>query len=182
MKKLVISSLVMVVAGFGFGFAQETTELRQLQREARQLEILQRLPEESRADAEVLLTRAADLADVGLALRTSNMQAYVDALDAGEQPLVAREIARQAVAEERLALIRDMATLREDIQGFTDTYPEVRELMGEARLGRGLVGGRFGQGERGEGFSRSGRGGEQGERQGRSGQNGGRARFGGGGS
>ncbi len=182
MKKLIVSSLVLVAVSFGFGFAQDATELRQLQREARQLEILQRLPEESRADAEVLLTRAADLADVGLALRTSNMQAYVDALDAGEQPLVARELARQAVAEERLALIREMARLREDIQGFAETYPEVRELMGGAGLGRGLLEGRLGQGERGEGFGRAGRGSEQGERQGRGGQNGGRARFGSGGS
>ncbi|MEM6428560.1 MAG: hypothetical protein AAF708_04910 [Deinococcota bacterium] len=170
MKKVILSSLVMVAVSFGFGFAQDITELRQLQREARQLELLERLPEESRAEAEVLLTRVADLADSGLELRTSSMQVYVDALEAGEPPAVARELARQAVSEERLALTREMATLREDVTSFAETYPEAREIVRASRIGRGERGNREERGDRSNRVGRQERGnrGNRPERPGRS--------------
>lgn len=144
------------------GFAQEEADMRQLQQQAMRLTILGELPEEARADAEVLLDQGIVFAERAQTLRAEGLQAYIDALEAGEAPAVARELARQSVSEERLALMRDMASFRDEVQAFTETYPEARGLLRQLRGGMGRGGMERGGMERG-GFERGGmeRGGMQ---------------------
>ena len=130
-------SMVVFVAAASVAVAQPQAqsqgELQQLRQEAQRLMVLQALPEEAQAEAEGLLEQQQTLSDAAMTLRTERLQALVDALEAGEAPMVARELADQAVSDARLALLRDAASFREDMRAFVDTYPAARGTLG--RLG-----------------------------------------------
>ena len=113
--------------------AQSQGELQQLRQEAQRLMVLQALPEEAQAEAEGLLEQSQTLRDSAITLRTERMQAFVTALEAGEAPLVARELANQSVSDARLALLRDVTAFRAEVDAFLDTYPEARGALGRFR-------------------------------------------------
>jgi hypothetical protein len=155
---------VLTLSMSAMGFAQEEADMRQLRQQAVRLTVLGELPEEARADAEVLLDQGVVFAERAEALRAEGLQAYIAAMEAGEAPMVARELAQQSVAEDRLALMRDLASFRDDVQAFADEYPEARGVLGQLRQGLGRGGmerGGMGRGGMGHGgFGGEGFGGE----------------------
>lgn len=156
--RLMMVTLIALVAAVGF--AQEEADMRQLRQQAVRLGVLGELPEAARADAEVLLNQGEALAERAQALRVESLQAYIDALEAGEVPVVARELAQQAVSAGRLALMRDMASFRDEVQAFTDEYPEARGVLGQLRQGMGRsVMGQSGMGRAGMRHGGMGQGG-----------------------
>lgn len=122
--------------------------LRQLQQQAARLTLIAQLPEADRSQASQLLSRADALRQRSRALRIQELQSYVDALKAGTAPNVARAQAQQQVADQRVTLAKDMASLRSDVQAFLQKVPQARALLrglaGRAGGGQGAFGGRPG--------------------------------------
>lgn len=124
--------VVVVIATVSVGFAQPQAraELQQLRQQAQRLTVLQALPEEARTAAAGLLEQSQTLSDSATTLRTQRLEAYVAALEAGESPMIARELADQAVSDARLALLRDAEAFRAEVDAFVDTYPQARGALG----------------------------------------------------
>lgn len=104
-----------------------------LRQQARRLTLLNALPADLRDEASTLLDRTEALHTSAASLRTQVLEAYVSALEAGSAPAVARVEAQNATADARLALARQAAALRADVQAFVSSNPEA------APLGRGLA-------------------------------------------
>ncbi len=141
--------------------------LAQLEREALRLTLIARLPAADRPQAGQLLDRADALRQRATDMRRQELQAYVDALQAGATPTDARTQAQKKVAGERSSLAQDEATLRTDAQTFVQKVPQARALLRNlspgrsARtqtLGRGFGSGQgWGQGRSmGQGMNRKG--------------------------
>ncbi|HKI56772.1 MAG TPA: hypothetical protein VKB31_06420 [Trueperaceae bacterium] len=119
--------------------------LAALQREAARLTLIARLPQADRAEATKLLDRADTLRRRARTLRIDELKAYVAALEAGTAPAAARVEAQQKVSDQRLALARQAATLRGDVQAFVRKVPQARALLRELAAGMGAARGhRFG--------------------------------------
>ncbi len=100
-----------------------------LERQAARLTLINRLPQADRAEAAKLLDRAGALRQRARQLRIEELRAYIAALKAGDAPAAARVQAQQKVADARLTLAKDAATLRTDAQAFLQKVPEARALL-----------------------------------------------------
>lgn len=164
-RKILAASLALALVA-GLAVAQQTgapgapqaagnaqfAQLRELRREARHLTLLNSLPEAARADAEALLGRMEASRTAEAAQRLAFMQAYVDALEAGQAPADARQAASAAVAEQFAALEAEREALRQDMQAFMTAHPEVRSGLGQGAFGAPGMAGPFGaQGRSGMG-------------------------------
>jgi len=112
--------------------------LAQLQREARRLTLIARLPAADRQQAGKLLERADALRLRGSELRRQQLQAYIDALRAGAAPAEARAQAQHKIAAARTSLTQDEAVLRADVQAFLQKAPQARALLRYLDAGRGM--------------------------------------------
>jgi len=120
------------------GSATQQANLQSLERQAARLTLVNSLPAADRAQATQLLDRADALRQRALSLRAAELQAYIAALQAGDAPMTARVQAQQKVADTRLALTKDVATLRSDVQAFVQKVPQARALLRElGGYGRG---------------------------------------------
>ncbi len=111
--------------------------LAQLQRQALRLTLIARLPAADRQQAGQLLDRADALRQRARDVRRQELQAYVDALQAGAAPADARTQAQQKVAGERSSLTQDEATLRTDAQTFVQKVPQARAMLRDLSTARG---------------------------------------------
>lgn len=129
LRLLIILSMLL-----GFTLAQDNqSDLRQ---EARRLTIEAKISELSvdlQSEARELFSRAQALREPMQAMRTKMLEVYVAELGAGKAPYLARAIARDAVAEERLALLPELAPLIQDMRAFARENPEVAPLFRERR-------------------------------------------------
>jgi hypothetical protein len=135
MFRVVIMLLVLVLS---FSLAQDSTapDITALRQEALQLTLevkISELPAELQTEARELLNRAEALREPVLAMRARMLEAYIAELEAGKEPYLARAIARNTVAEERLALLREVVPLVRDIRVFVRENPEVAPLFKELR-------------------------------------------------
>lgn len=103
--------------------------MRTLQRQARELTLLNRLPEAARADAKALLNRAETLRQEMRQLQRDTLTAYVNELKKGEAPPVARELVRESVVSQRLRILEARVALRKDVQAFISKYPQAKALL-----------------------------------------------------
>jgi hypothetical protein len=113
-----------------------SSTLRDLQREARQLELRSGLQPDDRAAFDRLVTDRAALARDLRALRERELTSYVQALRAGASPAEARARAEGSVAQDRADLARRAATLRESARTLAQKYPRLANLFAD-RAGRG---------------------------------------------
>lgn len=107
-----------------------TEELRNLQREARQLELLSGLSAQDRAtfeawqrEREAYLTRAREL-------QTRELRAYMEALRGGKTPTAARADAEAAVLNDRRALEEQATRLRTTAREQATRYPRLAPGLG----------------------------------------------------
>jgi hypothetical protein len=131
-------SLLGTVLLPGAASAQEVTtpDITALRQEAFQLTLeskLSELPADLQTQARDLLSRAEVLHEPILAMRERMLEAYIAELEAGKQPYLARAIARNAIAEERLALLPEVVPLIKDIRAFVRNNPEVAPLFKDLR-------------------------------------------------
>lgn len=150
------------------GFSADMLALRQ---NAMRLTILNSLPEDARADAAALLDRRQALRTAEQELQVARLQAYVAALESGESPAVAQDLATSKVATQSADVTREREALRADTEAFVEAHPEVRSALMQAgpfgreagapfragELGQG-PGAMFGAGEFGGGNMRFGAG------------------------
>jgi hypothetical protein len=123
---------------FGVAFAQATTtpDITALRQEALQLTLeskISELPDDLQAEARDLLNRAEALRGPVLAMRARMLEAYLAELQAGKEPYLARALARNTVAEERLAMLPEVVPLIREIRAFVRNNPEVATLFRELR-------------------------------------------------
>lgn len=117
-------------------FTMAVSELRE---RALRLTVLNSLPEEARAEATALMDRARAAKASEQELMVARMEAYVAALEAGESPKVAQDLAAGKVAEQSANVTRERETLRNDVEAFVKAHPDLRVKL--------LQAGQFGPGE-----------------------------------
>ena len=108
-----------------------SSTLRDLQREARRLELRSGLQPADRAAFDRLVTDRAALARDLRALRERELTSYVEALRAGASPAEARARAVGSVAQERADVARRAATLRESARTLAQKYPRLAGLFAD---------------------------------------------------
>ncbi|MGL4609199.1 MAG: hypothetical protein ACRCYY_05860 [Trueperaceae bacterium] len=141
-----VSTLTVVVLSIGcfigVVLAQDTTTTldtaatTELRHKAMRLTLeskISELPPEIQTEARALLARAENLHLPLLDLRAKMLSAYVAELEAGQEPYLAREVARNAVTEERIALLPELRSLLRDARSFVRDHPEVKALLGGMR-------------------------------------------------
>lgn len=112
--------------------ASGSASLHSLRLQAHRLAFLNALPEASRAEATALLERADELRSRARDLRRTTLEAYVAALEQGDDRTVARAAADAAVSDVRLTLSQDQARLRADANTFLSAHPELDGALGTA--------------------------------------------------
>jgi hypothetical protein len=137
MLRLIFMLLTLL---FGVAFAQDVTattpDISELRQEALRLTLeskITELPAELQAQARDLLNRARVLREPVMAMRTKMLESYIAELEAGKEPYLAWATARNAVAEERLALLPEVVPLLRDIRAFISDNPEVAPVFKELR-------------------------------------------------
>jgi hypothetical protein len=137
MLRLIFMLLALL---FGVTFAQDVTvttpDITELRQEALRLTLeskISELPASLQAEARGLLSRAQVLRDPVLAMRTKMLESYIAELEAGKEPYLAWATARNAVSEERLALLSEVVPLLRDIRAFVRDNPEVAPVFKELR-------------------------------------------------
>jgi hypothetical protein len=135
MVRFVIMLLALLL---GVISAQDTTtpDITELRQEALQLTLeskLSELPADLQTQARDLLNRAEALREPVLAMRSKMLESYIAELQGGKEPYLARAIARNAVAEERLALLPEVVPLIREIRVFVRNNPEVAPMFKELR-------------------------------------------------
>lgn len=155
-RTLIVGSLVALMAGPVAVAQQATTApasqanalaetMRDLRQSAARLTLLNALPEEARAEATALLDRMEALRTSQQELEVARLQAYVAALEAGESPTVARELAAGEVATQSADVTRTQEQLMTDLEAFVTAHPEVRgSFLQSSAFGRGLRAGASG--------------------------------------
>lgn len=136
-KRSTLAALVLALTLTGaVAFAQSAGQgadlgarLAELQARARRLELLAGVPAEARAQAEELIDRQEELKLAEQELEVERLEALVAALEAGDSPAVARQVAESAIAERRVELERRRETLREDVDAFVEQYPEAASAV-----------------------------------------------------
>ncbi len=127
-------------AGRGINAPAQTTSAQSLTLRAQRLTLLNSVPEASRADASALLDRADDLYSRSSDLQQSTLEAYVTALEQGDDPMVARASVAVTEAQARLTLAQDAAQLRVDANTFLSAHPELGGTFGAGLGGQmGMV-------------------------------------------
>lgn len=111
--------------------------LAQLQRQALRLTLIARLPAADRQQAGQLLDRADALRQRAGDLRRQELQAYVDALQAGGTPADARALAQHEIAGDRASLTQEEATLRSDAKTFVQKVPQASAVLRHLTAGMG---------------------------------------------
>lgn len=133
-------ALVLLLLGAA-AFAQQAGEavdlsgrVAELQARAQRLSLLAQLPPEARPEAEELLGRYEDLARAEQELEVARLEALVAALEGGDSPSVAQEVAGSAVAEGRVSVTRQREALQADVEAFVERYPEAAAVLRSARV------------------------------------------------
>lgn len=147
MKRLGVMLLVLALAMPALAQDDQAATdqtLSELRAEAMRLTALAAIPEAGRAEAEALLQRLDTLSEATRSLEMARLRAYIAALQAGDTPAVAREVAAAAISDDSVALARDREALRTDVAAFVETYPEAAQVLRRsaraAVLGRVLAG------------------------------------------
>lgn len=154
-RRLSIALAVVALVAGAFALAQATTDsdavqqtLSELRQRAQRLTLLAQVPAEGRAQAEELLDRAEALRTAAQELEVQRLQAYIAALENGDSPSVATQVAEQQTSEASVALTRQREELSADVEAFLKTYPDVGTTL-RARLGLGQGSGFLGMGRMG---------------------------------
>jgi hypothetical protein len=132
----VVITLFVFVASFALAQDTTTSDITTLRQEVLQLTLeakISELPAELQGEARDLLNRAQALREPIVAMRARMLEAYIAELEAGKEPYLARATARNAVAEERLALLPEVVPLIQDIRAFVRENPEVAPVFKELR-------------------------------------------------
>jgi hypothetical protein len=127
----VITILFMLL---GVAFAQDN--LSELRYEALRLTLeskIAELPTSLQNEARDLLIRAETLREPLIQLRTKMLGFYVAELQKSQPTYLAWATARNAVADERIALLPEVVPLLRDIKAFIETNPEVLPVFKELR-------------------------------------------------
>lgn len=147
-KRLVIALALAVFSAAGL--AQETGvpadtagRIAELTARAQRLTLLAELPAEARPEAEALLDRYDALRTAEQELEVARLEALVAALEAGDSPAVARQVAESAVSERRVDLTRQREELRADVDDLADQFPEAANLLRRLASERWLAGERI---------------------------------------
>ncbi len=139
-RTLIVGGILALMVG-PVAMAQQTTQpvppaqagaiaaTMQLRQNAFRLTILNSLPEEARAEATALMDRKQALQTAEQELELARLQAYVTALEAGESPNVAQDLATGKVAAQSADVTREREALRTDAEAFGKAHPEVRGTM-----------------------------------------------------
>jgi len=114
--------------------------IAELTARAQRLTLLAELPEEARPEAEALLDRYDALRTAEQELEVARLEALVAALEAGDSPAVAREVAESAVADQKVELARQREQLRADVDDLADRFPEAANLFRRLASGRWVAG------------------------------------------
>lgn len=102
---------------------QET--LAELRQRAQRLTLLAEVPTEARAEATALLDRADALRTATQQLEVSRLEAYIAALESGDSPSVAQEVASGRINEASVELSRQREAFVADLQAFLEANPGV---------------------------------------------------------
>lgn len=144
-KRLVVALALVVFSAAAL--AQETGvpadtagRIAELTARAQRLTLLAELPAEARPEAEALLDRYDALRTAEQELELARLEALVAALEAGDSPAVAREVAESAVSEQRVDLTRQREELRADVDDLADQFPEAANLLRRLASERWLAG------------------------------------------
>lgn len=115
-----------------------TAAASELRERALRLTVLNSLPEEARAEAAALIDRAEALRNSEQELMVARLEAYVAALEAGESPQVAQDVATGNIAERSADVTREREALREEVKAFMEAHPDLRiKLMQAGQFGIG---------------------------------------------
>src|SRR5690606_21105949 len=114
--------------------------IAELTARAQRLTLLAELPEEARPEAEALLDRYDALRTAEQELEVARLEALVAALESGDSPAVAREVAESAVADQKVELARQREQLRADVDDLADRFPEAANLFRRLASGRWVAG------------------------------------------
>ena len=132
-RTLIVGGIMALMVG-PVAMAQQTTQpvppaqagaiaaTMQLRQNAFRLTILNSLPEEARAEATALMDRKQALQTAEQELELTRLQAYVTALEAGESPKVAQDLATGKVAAQSADVTREREALRTDAEAFEGTW------------------------------------------------------------
>jgi hypothetical protein len=126
--------IVILIALLGVAFAQDN--LSELRYEALRLTLeskIAELPTNLQSEARDLLSRAETLREPLMQLRTKMLGFYIAELQKGQPTYLAWATARNAVADERLALLPEVVPLLRDIRDFVRDNPEVAPVFKELR-------------------------------------------------
>lgn len=150
--KFLLAALAVVTVG-AVALAQESgaaadlgARIAELQARAQRLSVLAELPAEARPEVEALMGRYDDLRRAGEEVEVARLEALVAALEAGESPTVARQMAEAAVSERRVELTRQREALDADVDALVERFPDaantIRRLLAQRTIVAGVrVGG-----------------------------------------
>jgi len=126
--------------------ADLAARIAELRAQAQRLTVLAELPEEARPEVQALLDRYDELRRSAQELEVARLEALVDALEAGESPAVANQLADSAVADQRVELARQWESLRDEAEALAEQYPEAARLLRRLTSQRLLAGSGMGFG------------------------------------
>jgi|GEM_PF-1723520 len=149
LRRFLLPALALALVG-AVALAQEAStgadlgaRIAELTARARRLSVLSELPAEARPEVEALLQRSEELRRAEQELEVARLEALVAALEAGESPAVARQMAESAVAERRVELTRQREQLDEDVAELAERFPEsaslIRRLLTQRAYAAGVV-------------------------------------------
>lgn len=120
------------------GDSSNQQTLSELRQRAQRLTLLADVPAEARSEAAALLDRVDALRAASEEREIARLQAYIAALESGDSPAVAEQVASSQVTDANVELARQREALSADVQAFVAANPGVSSAL-RAHLSGNIV-------------------------------------------